>query len=66
MRRQSPIRGVMVAAALVLAGTAVAVAPWPGLARTVADGELRYVAAASAARRRFGHCAATRWSRRAR
>src|SRR3954453_23500211 len=44
MRRHSLVRGVVVAAALVVAGTAVAAAPWPGLARNVSDGDLRYVA----------------------
>ncbi len=47
MRRHSLLRGCIVAGALVLAGTALAAAPWPGLARTVASpgGDVRYVAA---------------------
>ncbi len=44
MRRHSLLRGVTVAAALVLVGTAVAAAPWPGLARSVSNGDVRYVA----------------------
>ena len=44
MRRQTLLRGAAVAAALVLAGTALAAAPWPGLARNVSGGELRYAA----------------------
>jgi hypothetical protein len=47
MRRHTLFRSAVVAAALVLAGTALAAAPWPGLARSVATqgGDLRYVAA---------------------
>jgi len=44
MRTQTLLRGAAVAAALVLAGTALAAAPWPGLARNVSGGELRYAA----------------------
>lgn len=44
MCRHSLLRGGVLAAALVLAGTALAAAPWPGLARSVSDGDLRYVA----------------------
>jgi hypothetical protein len=44
MRRHHLLRGGVVAAALALAGTALAAAPWPGLARSVSNGELRYVA----------------------
>jgi hypothetical protein len=54
MRRQSLLRGGVVAAALVLAGTALAAAPWPGLARSVSNGELRYVA---------GHSRSETWVR---
>src|SRR4051812_43859903 len=46
MRRHFLLRGGIVAGALILAGTALAVAPWPGLARTVASpgSDIRYVA----------------------
>src|SRR4051794_19813023 len=45
MSRHVLIRGGAVAAALVLAGAALAAAPWPGLARSVSNGDVRYVAA---------------------
>ena len=46
MRRHSLLTAAGVAAALALAGTALAVAPWPGLARSVTapGGDTRYVA----------------------